>query len=400
MLGSLGFYLFLENYDSRAKFTRRMAARLRAEASLRGKLASFQEWSRDIDRRSLDKLIRLIRFTVFRGAEGSDQKETRLQRQALWLKTRLIDLGPTFIKIGQSLGTRGDLLPLPYVKELSTLQDQVPPFPTSEAYARIELELGRSLQDAYAEIDAAPMAAASLGQVYRARLHTGEEVAVKVQRPQLREMIEFDLTVLKRITRLLNRFPQTNANADWEGMLGEFKETIFEEMDYASEGRNADRFRANFRDWGAIHVPSIYWTHSTTRVLTMEFIRGTKVVEIETLRARRISPVKVNRLLVKAYLKQLLEDGFFHADPHPGNLLVMDDGRVAFFDFGMVGRITPQLTIHDDRCVLSRRRARCGGAGSGSDQLKLFESWRGCGTGAACGRKPLPALLEPETRRR
>ncbi len=126
-------------------------------------------------------------------------------------------------------------------------------------------------------------------------------------------------------------------------MLREFRSTIFEEMDYAHEGRNADRFRQNFHEWRAVHVPRIHWSHTTERVLTMEFIRGTKVTDLEQLKARRISPVKVNRLLVRAYLKQLLEDGFFHADPHPGNLLVMDTGHLAFFDFGMTGRITPQL---------------------------------------------------------
>jgi predicted unusual protein kinase regulating ubiquinone biosynthesis (AarF/ABC1/UbiB family) len=126
-------------------------------------------------------------------------------------------------------------------------------------------------------------------------------------------------------------------------MLREFRETIGEEMDYAREGRNAERFRQNFREWRPVRVPRIHWTHTTARVITMEFIRGTKVTDLDGLRARRISPVKVNRLLVRAYLKQLLEDGFFHADPHPGNLLVMDTGHLAFFDFGMVGRITPQL---------------------------------------------------------
>ncbi len=339
----LGFYLFLENYEPRAKFIRRMAARLGEEARARGRIARFQEWSRDLDRRALDRLIRLTRFAVFRGADNSASKEARLERQAVWLKTRLVKLGPTFIKIGQSLGTRGDLLPLAYVKELATLQDQVPAFPTSEAYARIETELGRALSEAFAEIDAEPIAAASLGQVYRARLHTGEEVAVKVQRPNLRESVGFDVAVLERLTRFLSRYPQFNENADWEGMLREFRVTIFEEMDYAQEGRNADRFRKSFREWRAVHVPHIYWSHTTARVLTMQFIRGTKVTDIEALRARRISPVKVNRLLIRAYLKQLLEDGFFHADPHPGNLLVMDNGQLAFFDFGMTGKITPRL---------------------------------------------------------
>ena len=157
----------------------------------------------------------------------------QLERQGAWLRDNLIALGPTFIKIGQALGTRADLLPLAYVKELSTLQDRVPPFPTAEAFARIEAELGRKLSEAYAEIDAEPIASASLGQVYRARLHTGQEVAVKVQRPHLRETIGFDVSVLARITRLLARFPSLSENADWEGMLREFRATISEEMDYA-----------------------------------------------------------------------------------------------------------------------------------------------------------------------
>ena len=343
VLGLLGLYLFLENYEARAKFNQRTAERRLAEARSLGAAALRRERLRALRVRALDRFIRLIRFVVFRGADESTSKEARLQQQAVWLKTSLIKLGPTFIKIGQSLGTRGDLLPLAYVKELSLLQDQVPPFPTTVAYARIEAELGRSLQEAYAEIDAAPVAAASLGQVYRARLHTGEEVAVKVLRPDLTETVSFDLAIMRRLVARLSRYPSFNANADWEGMLGEFAETIFEEMDYAHEARNAERFRANFKDWRVIHVPRIYLTHSTAHILTMDFIRGTKVVDLEALRARRISPVKVNRLLIRTYLKQLLEDGFFHADPHPGNLLVMDDGRLAFFDFGMAGRITPRL---------------------------------------------------------
>ncbi len=341
VLGLLSFYLYLDGYDIRYEFNRRMAARKREEARARGRIALFQEWSRDVDRRAFDKLIRLARLMVFRGA--GENKEQQLEKQSVWLRESLLSLGPTFIKIGQTLGTRADLLPLAYVKELSTLQDQVPAFPTAEAHARIEAELGKRLGEAYAEIDAEPIAAASLGQVYRARLHTGEEVAIKVQRPNLAETISFDIAILRRITDLLNRIPQLSENADWSGMLREFDETIHEEMDYVKEGHNADRFRENFKSWRVIHVPKIHWSHSTRRVLTMEFIRGTKVVDVEALRARRISPVKVNRLLIRTYLKQLLEDGFFHADPHPGNLLVMDNGRVAFFDFGMTGRITPRL---------------------------------------------------------
>jgi hypothetical protein len=152
VLGLLSLYLFLDSYDIRATFNERFAKRKREEARARGRVAQFQEWTRNVDRRILDKLIRATRFFIFRGGkEGSERKEARLEKQAVWLKESLIRLGPTFIKIGQSLATRGDLLPLSYVKELVKLQDQVPPFPNSEAFARIETELGRKVLDAYAD---------------------------------------------------------------------------------------------------------------------------------------------------------------------------------------------------------------------------------------------------------
>jgi len=344
VLGLFSLYLFLDTYDIRADFNNRAAARQRDVARGLGRRARFKAWATAQLSVAFDRLVRALRYLVFRGAEGSAKKQARLEKQAVWLRESLIDLGPTFIKIGQALGTRADLLPLEYVKELQKLQDQVPAFPSSEAFAIVEAELGRSLHESYKEIDAEPIAAASLGQVYRARLHTGQEVAVKVQRPNLQSTISFDVAILFRLVKLTNRFfPKANENADWEGMLREFHSTIFEEMDYVKEGRNADRFRYNFRTWRAIRVPKIYWTHTNTRVLTLDFIRGTKVVDLEGLKANRISPVKVNRMLIRTYLKQLLEDGFFHADPHPGNLLVMDSGHLAFFDFGMVGRISPTL---------------------------------------------------------
>jgi predicted unusual protein kinase regulating ubiquinone biosynthesis (AarF/ABC1/UbiB family) len=344
VLGLFSLYLFLDTYDVRADFNRRAVTRLRDLARQRGRRAQLKAWTSAQLYAAFDRFIRVLRYIVFRGADGSSKKQERLVKQASWLRDALIDLGPTFIKIGQALGTRADLLPLEYVKELATLQDQVPAFSTAEAFAIVEAELGRSIHQCYPEIDSEPIAAASLGQVYRARLATGEEVAVKVQRPNLESTIAFDIAILYRLVKLTNRFfPRANENADWEGMLRAFHVTIFEEMDYVKEGRNADRFRYNFRTWRAIRVPRVYWTHTSTRVLTLDFIRGTKVVDVDGLRAHRISAVKVNRLLVRTYLKQLLEDGFFHADPHPGNLLVMDSGHLAFFDFGMVGRISPKL---------------------------------------------------------
>ena len=344
VLGLFSLYLFLDTYDVRADFNRRAVTRRRERARELGRAARLKAWVWPHLYAGFDLFIRALRYVIFRGADGSARKQARLETQAAWLRKSLIDLGPTFIKIGQALGTRADLLPLEYVKELATLQDQVPAFPTAEAFARIESELGRPLHECYPEIDSEPVAAASLGQVYRARLATGEEVAVKVQRPDLEATISIDIAILFRLVKLTNRFfPRANENADWEGMLREFHVTIFEEMDYVKEGRNADRFRYNFRTWRAVRVPKVYWSHTSTRVLSLEFIRGTKVIDIEGLRANGISAVKVNRLLIRTYLKQLLEDGFFHADPHPGNLLVMDSGHLAFFDFGMVGRITPQL---------------------------------------------------------
>lgn len=291
-------------------------------------------------------LYHIFVFAYHRGwfiGRKDESEEKHLQWQGRWLCSRLLKLGPTFIKIGQSISTRADLLPLAYIKELSKLQDMVPAFAREVAMARIEQELGRPVSELFAEIDPEPIAAASLGQVYRARLHSGEEVAVKVQRPHLAEIINFDLAVLRRIARFMSRYPNLVRGVDWEGTLGEFAQVIFEEMDYVQEGRNAEAFRRNFRNWREVHVPTIYWTHSSTRVLTMEFIGGLKVLELEALRARGIAPPDVVKLIARTYLKQLLEDGYFHADPHPGNLRVMDDGRLAFFDFGMVGRISPEL---------------------------------------------------------
>src|ERR1051326_8442443 len=267
ILGLFSLYLFLDTYDVRADFNRRAVTRRRDLARDKGRRARLRAWFNEQLYTAFDRFIRVLRYLVFRGAEGSAKKQARLVKQAVWLRESLIALGPTFIKIGQALGTRADLLPLEYVKELAKLQDQVPAFPTAEALAIVEKELGRPVFEAYAEIDAEPIAAASLGQVYRARLTTGEEVAVKVERPNLESSISFDIAILYRLVKLTNRFfPKANENADWEGMLHEFYATIFEEMDYVKEGRNADRFRYNFRTWRAIRVPKIYWSHTNTRV--------------------------------------------------------------------------------------------------------------------------------------
>ena len=340
VIGMLALYLYLDQYDihhagqlKHAKGRMQAAERLTRMAVYGEKLYAVRSW--------FFHVFMLMLRRIFIGSEAN--KEANHERQAVWLKDQLIKLGPTFIKIGQSMGTRADLLPLPFVVALGELQDNVPPFPNEVAFARIEKDLGKKINEVYAEFELEPIAAASLGQVYRARLFSGEEVAVKVQRPNLEAVIKGDIGILRSVAKFAERFPQLNENADWSGMLREFDVTIHEEMDYVAEGRNAERFRDYFMKWPNVHVPKIHWSATTSKVLTMEFIHGTKVTDLVELSRLGVSAEKVNRLLIKTYLKQLLEDGFFHADPHPGNLLVMPDGRLAFFDFGMVGRITPQL---------------------------------------------------------
>ncbi len=303
-------------------------------------------WLRAFHIISTFALYHVFIYAYHRGwfiGKKEESEEKHLQWQGQWIARQLLKLGPTFIKIGQSVSTRADLLPLAYVKELSKLQDSVPAYPNDEAMRIIEQDLGRPISDLYAGIEPEPIAAASLGQVYRARLHSGEIVAIKVQRPGLADTINFDLAVLRRIARFMTRYPKLVRGVDWEGTLDEFAAVIFEEMDYVQEGHNAETFRDNFRKWREIYVPTIYWSHASSRVLTMEYIGGTKVTDLESLTARGVHPPNIVKLIARTYLKQLLEDGFFHADPHPGNLRVMDDGRLAFFDFGMVGRITPKL---------------------------------------------------------
>lgn len=266
------------------------------------------------------------------------------KKRATWLTDQLAKLGPTFIKIGQTLSTRPDIVPLEYTKELSRLQDQVPSFPQPIAWSIIEEELGAPPEEIFGNIDPEPLAAASLGQVYRARLKTGEKVAVKVQRPNLPEIVNLDLAILRQVVRYLeDKHPQVTLGIEWQRIIDEFAEILFEEMDYFKEVENAEVFRKNFAKWPEIYVPHIYSQYSSRRVIVEEFIDGLKVNDVVGLKAQNVEPIEVVKLMSRTYLKQLLEDGFFHADPHPGNLRLMADGRLAFFDFGMVGRLSKDM---------------------------------------------------------
>lgn len=268
-----------------------------------------------------------------------NQVERHQEKRATKLRHILTDLGPTFIKVGQALSTRPDLVKQHFLDELIKLQDQLPAFDNAIALAIIEQQLDRDIADIYQEISPQPVAAASLGQVYKARLHSGEEVAVKVQRPNLRPIITLDLYLMRWAAKWLSPWLPLNLGHDLTLIVDEFGIKLFEEMDYLNEGRNAEKFATNFRDDFTVKVPSIYWRYSSARVLTLEWIHGYKLTDTAALKAAGLDTDAMTRIGVISGLKQLLEHGFFHADPHPGNLFATPDGRMAYIDFGMMDQL-------------------------------------------------------------
>ena len=269
-------------------------------------------------------------------------------RRAQWLVGVLLDLGPTFIKLGQALSTRADLLPLEYVEALGRLQDKVPPFDANAAIAIIEAELGTSIYQLYREFDPVPIAAASLGQVHKARLHTGEEVVVKVQRPGLDKLFQIDFKILRQMLQFCDRFFPWTRRYNLHEIYQEFTQILQNEIDYIQEALNADRFRFNFRDHPRILIPTVYPKYTTRRVLTMDYLPGIKISDRQSLEACGINVKEINQLGICCYLKQLLQDGFFQADPHPGNMAVSQDGCLIFYDFGMMAEVMP---INKDQMV-------------------------------------------------
>jgi predicted unusual protein kinase regulating ubiquinone biosynthesis (AarF/ABC1/UbiB family) len=273
-----------------------------------------------------------------------DKKTNRTQKnrskRAVQIRTMLTKLGPAYIKIGQALSTRPDLVPPQFLEELAQLQDNIPAFSNEIAYQFIEEELGDRPEVIYAEISDMPIAAASLGQVYKGKLWSGETVAIKVQRPGLAESITLDLHVV----RTLCIWAQTNfkqIRSNLISIVDEFAERIFEEMDYENEGRNAEKFAELYGSMQDIYVPGIYWQYTGRRVLTMEWITGTKLTNLEAVAAQGLNATYLVEVGVQCSLRQLLEHGFFHADPHPGNLLATPDGKLAYLDFGMMSQVKP-----------------------------------------------------------
>jgi predicted unusual protein kinase regulating ubiquinone biosynthesis (AarF/ABC1/UbiB family) len=271
--------------------------------------------------------------------EWGNQVEQNKFKRASQLRKILTKLGPTFIKVGQALSTRPDLIRKDFLDELIKLQDQLPPFNNTLAFSIIERELGCSLKEAYRELSPNPVAAASLGQVYRGFLHSGEEVAVKVQRPNLLPTIQLDLYLMRWAAGWLSPWLPLNLGHDLTLIVDEFGIKLFEEIDYCNEGRNAEKFATNFRGDPTVKVPVIYWRYSTIRVLTLEWINGIKLTDTAGIRAAGLDTDTLIQIGVISGLRQLLEHGFFHADPHPGNLFAIPDGRMAYIDFGMMDQL-------------------------------------------------------------
>ncbi len=259
------------------------------------------------------------------------------------LRMALEELGPTFVKLGQVLSTRPDLLPPPYIAELAKLQDAVPPAPWEPIRAQLEAELGAPLEEVFATFDPEPLAAASLAQVHAAALPDGSEVVVKIQRPNVETVIHIDLDILADGARLLQERTPLGEIYDLPGIVEEFAATLRAELDFYREGLNADRFRENFADEPYLYIPKVYWEYTTQRVLVLERIRGIKIDDIAALDAAGYDRRRIGLHAARMIIKEVLEDGFFHADPHPGNFIVMPGEVIGAMDFGMVGYLSHRL---------------------------------------------------------
>ncbi|MFD1685684.1 ABC1 kinase family protein [Halobellus litoreus] len=277
------------------------------------------------------------KYVLFGGSRRVDT-ETRIERAEILLDS-LLTLGPTFIKLGQLLSTRPDILPAEYIDVLSSLQDDVPPAPWEESRQVLEAELG-PVDDAFEDFDRDPISGASLGQVYTAR-YDDEPVAVKVRRPGIEDLVEADLRVVRWSLPLIRRFIGQGRAFSLENLADEFAKTIRQEMDYSREKRILEEIKANFADSPEIRIPRPIDARSGPRVLTMEYLPGTKINDVETLDEKGIDRTQLATTLQRVYLQMIVDDGVFHADPHPGNLAVTDDGEVIFYDFGMSGRVEP-----------------------------------------------------------
>ncbi|MGI9861391.1 AarF/ABC1/UbiB kinase family protein [Moorella naiadis] len=276
------------------------------------------------------------------------------------LRLALEELGPTFIKLGQLLSTRPDLLPADIVAELAHLQDRVPPFPFPQVRQAVEEELGQPLEELFTTFTPEPLAVASIGQVHQATLPGGSQVIVKVQRPGIAKQIRIDLEILFDLARLAQRHTPYGQIYDFNQMATEFAWAMTAELDYTQEGRNADRFRENFATDASVYFPAVYWDYTTERVLTQEYVAAVKLNDLAEIDRRGYNRRRIATHLARAVYRQVLVDGFFHGDPHPGNLAVLPGEVIVFMDFGLVGTLGEEMQAKFVTLMLAiiRRRSQ------------------------------------------
>jgi ubiquinone biosynthesis protein len=262
------------------------------------------------------------------------------------LRLVLEELGPSFIKLGQLMSTRADLFPAEYVQEFEKLQDQVPPVPYEDIQGVIERELKQPVETLFAGFDKESLAAASVAQVHRARLVSGEDVAVKVIRPGIHKKIRKDIRLMYAIANRIERVFEAGRIIGVVNLVKEFERTIFRELDMLIEAGNMEKFAANFKDVDELYIPKVHWDYASKSVLVMEYIDGVKMDEVAAIRAMGINPKEIAMIGLRSFSRQLMDFGFFHADPHPGNTLVLADGRVSLVDFGITGYLDEEMMMH------------------------------------------------------
>ncbi len=281
-----------------------------------------------------------LRFTIFN--TNSNEKSRVQIKRARWFTNQLIKLGSAFIKIGQLLSARPDLIPNTWIQELTKLQDQVPNFSFEQVEETIREELGSKFNE-IDEIIGDPVGSASLAQVHKATLKDGKKVAFKVQRPNLKELFIIDLGIMQQIAGLLQKNKNWSRGRNWVEIAKECRKVLMKELDFNCEAQYAARFRQQFLDDENVEVPEVIWDMSSEKVLCLSYLEGTKISDLEKLQSQEIDLPKIAEIGAISYLKQLVNYGFFHADPHPGNLAVSIEGKLIFYDFGMMGNISNNL---------------------------------------------------------